>query len=130
MNDSFLENLFSLFGFIVVFVCQCLAIIFLGKTRMDLAWWIMLAGTILAIVGEVATMVVPAYISTIDQPIHDLLVWHQIAAALHIFGILLFTAGFLVHGISSFNYSRRIKQLEDIIATQAEELNQRRSSQP
>lgn len=115
-------ELVYLMGTVSILACQFIGVILLAKVARNLAWWILLAGTILTVIGSLGTLFTQRFLFYKNPTVDDVMILFQITGAVHTFGALLFFVGFLIHAALYLQRSRRNAELESIIAVQAEEI--------
>lgn len=119
MFSNTLQNVFATLGIISIVLCQWLGVYLLAKSYRDNAWWAMFTGTFVATGGSIGHLFFWLNFLNGWFPFEQSITWLNTTGMLHSFGSLIFFAGFLIHSAAGSNQSRRIKELEGIIASQA-----------
>lgn len=123
MYESALFALLYVAGMFLVAACQWLCIVKLAGTERKSIWLMMVAGSTLL------TVSMPGLAWYLYRVHHDPIlglepawtIWFEAANAAYLLGELLFVTGFMLHCMTLSKSSERVRELENIIAAQAQE---------
>lgn len=129
MFDSFVWQIIIFAGMGLAAACQWMGIVKLAKIGQKNSWLTMLAGAVLHTIS-LPVLLLGFLILSLNptQDFDSLMGWFKAVSAGQVLGNILFFTGFLLHCLSISKRQDRVRELESIIAAQAQELDRYRNA--